>query len=146
MLSIGKTIRGLTLIELMVTVAIITILAGIAWPPYNGYISRGHRADAIMLITKVQGYLESCYSQQRNYNTCNSSIPSNITTPVPPNDHFTVAVATSATNPDNFIITATGNTAQQASDDSCITFTLNQAGVKGYTKASSATSTNCWPN
>ena len=38
--------RGFTLIEVMIVVAVVSILTAIAMPSYNEYIRRGHRADA----------------------------------------------------------------------------------------------------
>ncbi|TFU99074.1 prepilin-type N-terminal cleavage/methylation domain-containing protein, partial [Bacillus stratosphericus] len=41
-----QKIQGFTLVELMVAVAIIGIIAGIAYPSYSRYIERGHLTDA----------------------------------------------------------------------------------------------------
>ena len=54
--------NGFTLIELMVTVAIIGILAGLAYPSYMESVKRSNRAEAKADLTDVAQRLQRCYT------------------------------------------------------------------------------------
>ena len=66
-----KNKHGFTLIELMITVAIIGFLAAVALPAYSEYIARGKRAEVRAEILKAEGWLER-FNTENNIYTSNS--------------------------------------------------------------------------
>ena len=65
--TVIKKTAGFTLIELMITVAVIGILAAIALPSYNQYIARAKRAEARAAILQAEGWLERFYTENNQY-------------------------------------------------------------------------------
>jgi type IV pilus assembly protein PilE len=59
--STQQTLQGMTLLELLVTVAIIGILAAVIYPSYTKHIQASHRATAKADLIKLQLYLEQSY-------------------------------------------------------------------------------------
>lgn len=62
-------LRGFTLIELMITVAVIGIIASIAIPQYNNYVRRSDRADAIGPMARIMEAQERYYADNVTYAT-----------------------------------------------------------------------------
>ena len=71
MKTVGKSSiaphRGFSLIELMVTVAIIAILASIALPSYSEYITRSRLVDAHTRLGDLRIQMEKYFQDNRTY-------------------------------------------------------------------------------
>ena len=62
-----KSIRGLTLIELLMVILIVGILAAIAVPTYSGYMQRARRADAKTALEQIRGAQEMWRAERGTY-------------------------------------------------------------------------------
>ncbi len=61
--------RGFTLIEVMITVGIVAILAGVAIPAYSEYLRRGQVPEAHAFLADFRVKMEQYYQDNRNYGT-----------------------------------------------------------------------------
>lgn len=64
-----KRVKGFTLIEVMVVVAIIAILAAIALPSYRDYVIRGYLVDGTNQLAAQRAKMEQYYQDARTYTT-----------------------------------------------------------------------------
>ncbi len=62
-----KSVKGITLIELLIVVAMVGILAAIASPIYTGYLTRARRADAKTALEQVRAAQEMWRAEKGSY-------------------------------------------------------------------------------
>lgn len=129
-MKINKLARGFTLIELMITVAIIGILASIALPSYVDYVKRGKAAEATSKLADLRIRMEQTFQDNRTY-TCPA--PALLASDA---RYFTYACAANATT---YTLTATGKSSEDMGN---FEFTVNQDNAK-TSKYDGATG-NCW--
>lgn len=122
-------VGGFTLIELMIVVAIIGILAAIAYPSYTQYIIRGNRAAAQAQMMDIASREQQIFLANRGYAAKGDTAwtSTGYTLPAEVSSKYTYGItADNTTTPPIFTITFTA-TGSQASDGN---LTLDQAGNK----------------
>ncbi|OYY62256.1 MAG: hypothetical protein B7Y51_08845 [Burkholderiales bacterium 28-67-8] len=151
--------RGFTLIELMITVAIVAILSSIAYPSYRDYIARGRRAEAQSQLMQAAQWMERFYAENYAYDQNTAGVAVTDATlfparysqsPTSGTAAYTIAVATTGTgSTSTFTVTATR--AGTMANDKCGNFQITSTGVRqlvNYTSAAGATQVaamqSCW--
>lgn len=135
-MSNRKSLAGFTLIELMIVVAIIGILAAIAYPSYQQYVLRSNRADAQALMLETAQFLER-YSTSNNGSYQGAAVVSAVSpkgasgSSVRYNIDFSVAPSATA-----YTLRAAPQNAQ--TEDDCGTLTLSHTGVQ------TPSTSGCW--
>ncbi len=128
--------KGFTLIELMITIAIIGLLIGIGLPSYREQIAKGRRADAKTQLMAAQQWIERLYSESYTYNmnvagsaTVDLLALQPFSTSPRVGEGNTAYTITANATASTYTLSATRT--GSASTDACGNFTLTNTGTKG---------------
>lgn len=127
-----KSTRGFTLIELMITVAILAIIVGIAVPAYNNQVQKTRRADGQSALLSAAQQLERCFTTTNSYVGCSFNSSSQ-------DGFYAISLVAENSDEQTYKLEATPQGAQ-APDTECGTLTLDHLGRKDKT----GEGTRCW--
>jgi type IV pilus assembly protein PilE len=112
-----KTRNGFTLVELLIVVAVIGVLAAIAYPSYTAYVIRGKLAEATSALSDGRIKMEQYFQDNRTYvggpapaATANFTYVSNV--PLPTLTTYTITATGNFTVPP-FVYTINQNNVKQ---------------------------------
>lgn len=126
--------RGFTLIEVMITVAVVAILAAVALPQYRDYVTRGRIPEATSRLATLQVQAEQYFQDNRTYVGAPACSADTATS-----KYFDFSC--SASSATAFTLRAVGKDAMTG-----FTYTVTQAGAKATSAVPSGwtSSATCW--
>lgn len=145
-----KNNRGFNVVELLVTLSVVGILAGIAYPSYQSQMQKTRRADAEGALLGLANSMERFYTEKNTYIGAadDEKRPLNYPSQSPVEGgtkYYDLTIHTDPAKPTQYTLKATPITSSAQAKDKCGTLTLTNAGVKDITgQASGVTKTDCW--
>ena len=119
--------RGFTLVELMITIAVIAILVGVAWPSYESYVRRSKRATAQSALMTIANREQAHLLDLRGYTTSLAAL--NVSAPQElRGDYAFTIVVDNAVSPRTFVATATPLNLQTRNGE--LPLTVSQSGAR----------------
>jgi type IV pilus assembly protein PilE len=138
----SKHQSGFSLIELMIAVAIVGILAAVAYPSYQDSVRRSARADAQSDMAQIAQTAERFFTLNNRYDTNRAGVAFALPFSQSPRTgaaRYNLTYTTTATTGAGYTLTATPVGGQAA--DACGTMTLNQLGA---TTPGVVSGRSCW--
>ena len=130
--------KGFTLIELMIAIAIISILAVVAVPSYMDHMRRSHRNDAMSALMRIAAEQEKFYFQNSRYGSL-----AELGDPDTEHDWYTLSMITNTA--ETFSVSASANAdSPQFSDEKCRMFFLDDIGRRTAFSADLGQEDDCW--
>lgn len=140
MKNLANNQKGFTLIELMITVAVVGVLASIAYPSYTEFVAKSRRAQAKTTLSMAQQWMERFYTENYSYYSIRGT--SKVVTDIFPIDlkqspspgegaiQYDIAVTVDKKTPEVFILGMTRKSGGSMASDRCGGLEVDQYGRK----------------
>ena len=131
-----KKTRGFTLIELMIVLAILSIIVAVGYPSYMEHIKKSRRAEGMGQLLELADRMERAYSDTSTYPTSVSDVYVATTD----GGFYTLSIVSA--NNVAYTVSAAPTSLGRQNDDKCKTFTLTSLGQKSI--SGSVPNSQCW--
>ena len=131
-----KKTGGFTLIELMIVLAVLSIIVAIGYPSYQEHVKKSRRAEGMGQLLELADRMERAYSDRGTYPTDISEVYVATTD----GGFYTLSIVTA--NNVSFTVSASPTSLGKQDTDKCKTFTLTSLGKKSI--SGSVPNSQCW--
>jgi len=131
-----KNQSGMTLIELLITIAIVGILGTIAYPSYTVYVAESNRTEAKRELARVANKMEQYFVDHRTYTDDMTLLGQAADPYITETGNYSIDTTVQTTG--TFTLTATAKNNQLSADPDCTTLSITHTGQK------TAENTICW--
>jgi type IV pilus assembly protein PilE len=137
MVTINKAlgIKGFTLLELMISVAVVGIIASVAYPSYIDNIARANRSEGQRELLRLASLQEQYFIDHREYTSDMTKLGAATDPYITDSGFYSIDATVVGVT---YTLKATAKGTQTTNDSSCLTLSVTDTGKK------TATSTNCW--
>jgi len=133
-------IAGVTMLELLIVLAIVGIIASVAFPSYQDYVAKAKRTAATATLLQVSDRQQQFFMDRKLYTSDLTDlgygadpliISDDGTTSIATDPQSVYSVSLSNVAATTYTITAEPLHGQLARDSDCGSLTLDQAGIRG---------------
>ena len=130
-----KTI-GFTLIELLITIAIVGILAAVAYPSFTSHLIKTHRSEAQTELIKAQLKQSGLHILNPTYSTSKTAIG------LVDSEYYTFSVVSAAKSTFTLKAVAVSGSGQENDETACKTLFIDQD--SNHTSDGTVNNDSCW--